>query len=220
MEKAVRILDEMNLAGVSPDEHTYTTLMKGYASLGDTEKAFRYFTILKNDGLEIDVYTYEALLKACCKSGRMQSALAVTKEMSAKKIPRNTFVYNILIDGYNMNNLHLTEFNMNLYFYVTFGFGCIFFQNGTLYSVLLCYSMFTYMHIFSIFSLMASQPNYNIVLNFSWARRGDVWEAADLMQQMRKEGVQPDIHTYTSFINACCKAGDMLVCLLMNIIYY
>lgn len=63
---------------------------------------------------------------------------------------------------------------------------------------------------------MASQPSFNLVLLFSWARRGDVWEAADLMQQMRKEGVQPDIHTYTSFINACCKAGDMQVCLLIN----
>lgn len=51
--------------------------------------------------------------------------------------------------------------------------------------------------------------------SFRWARRGDVWEAADLMQQMKQEGVQPDIHTYTSFINACCKAGDMLVCFLM-----
>lgn len=51
-----------------------------------------------------------------------------------------------------------------------------------------------------------------VVLSSSrWARRGDVWEAADLMQQMKQEGVQPDIHTYTSFINACCKAGDMQV---------
>jgi pentatricopeptide repeat protein len=128
MEKAVQILDEMNLAGVSPNRHTYTTLMQGYASLGDTDKAFQYFTILKDDGLEIDIYTYEALLKACCKSGRMQSALAVTKEMSANKIPRNNFVYNILIDGYDMNNLLLTEFNCNLHFYPTFGF--IFFNNG------------------------------------------------------------------------------------------
>lgn len=38
-----------------------------------------------------------------------------------------------------------------------------------------------------------------------------MWEAADLIQQMKKDGVLPDIHTYTSFINACCKAGDMLV---------
>lgn len=102
MEKAVEILDEMTLAGVSPNEHTYTNIMHGYASLGNTGKAFEYFTKLRNEGLEIDVYTYEALLKACCKSGRMQSALAVTKEMSARKIPRNTFVYNILIDGYDM----------------------------------------------------------------------------------------------------------------------
>lgn len=31
------------------------------------------------------------------------------------------------------------------------------------------------------------------------------------MEQMKQEGVQPDIHTYTSFVNACCKAGDMQV---------
>lgn len=31
------------------------------------------------------------------------------------------------------------------------------------------------------------------------------------MQQMKRDGVQPDIHTYTSFINACCRAGDMQV---------
>ena len=102
MEKAVELLDEMLLAGISPDEHTYTTIMHGYATVGDTGKAFEYFTKVKNEGLELDTFVYEALLKACCKSGRMQSALAVTKEMSAQKIPRNTFVYNILIDGYGM----------------------------------------------------------------------------------------------------------------------
>lgn len=102
MEKAVEILDEMALAGISPNEHTYTTIMNGYASLGDTGKAFEYFSKLRNDGLELDVFTYEALLKACCKAGKMQSALAVTKEMSAQKIPRNTFVYNILVDGYGL----------------------------------------------------------------------------------------------------------------------
>lgn len=106
MGKAVEVLDEMLLAGVSPDEHTYTNIMHGYASIGDTGKAFEYFTRVKNEGLEIDVYAYEALLKACCKSGRMQSALAVTKEMSAQNIPRNTFVYNILIDGYGLLRNH------------------------------------------------------------------------------------------------------------------
>ncbi|BBG96857.1 pentatricopeptide repeat-containing protein, partial [Prunus dulcis] len=95
MEKAVEILDEMTLAGISPDEHTYTTIMHGYASLGDTGKAFEYFTKLRNEGLELDVYTYEALLKACCKAGRMQSALAVTKEMNAQKFEEHLCVQHI-----------------------------------------------------------------------------------------------------------------------------
>lgn len=72
--------------------------------------------------------------------------------------------------------------------------------------------------IFCLFILLVLLPasgSNPLIQSFSlcrWARRGDVWEAADLMQQMKQEGVQPDIHTYTSFINACCKAGDMLVC--------
>lgn len=110
MEKAEQILDEMTLAGVSPNEHTYTTIMHGYASLGDTGKAFAYFTKLRDEGLGLDVYTYEALLKACCKSGRMQSALAVTKEMSAQNIPRNTFIYNILIDGYAILDVLVSDY--------------------------------------------------------------------------------------------------------------
>jgi hypothetical protein len=63
--------------------------------------------------------------------------------------------------------------------------------------------------------MLSTSVSNNLIQLFSscrWARRGDIWEAADLMQQMNQEGVQPDIHTYTSFINACCKAGDMLVC--------
>lgn len=121
MEMAVDTLDEMTLAGICPNEHTYTNIMHGYASLGDTGKAFEYFTKLRNEDLELDVYTYAALLKACCKSGRMQSALAVTKEMSAQKIPRNTFVYNILIDGYdvifwNLEVLYCTVISFSLQF--------------------------------------------------------------------------------------------------------
>jgi hypothetical protein len=47
---------------------------------------------------------------------------------------------------------------------------------------------------------------------YRWAQRGDMWEASDIMQQMRQQGFAPDIHSYTSFVNACCKAGDMQVC--------
>ena len=99
VERAVSVLEKMSIAGIAPNEHTYTIIMRGYAAVGDIGKAFEYFTKIKENGLKLDVYIYETLLRACCKSGRMQSALAVTREMSFQKIPRNTFIYNILIDG-------------------------------------------------------------------------------------------------------------------------
>lgn len=40
------------------------------------------------------------------------------------------------------------------------------------------------------------------------------------MQQMKQEGNKPDIHTYTSFISACCKAGDMQVKLVILIFIF
>ncbi|KAH0907923.1 hypothetical protein HID58_039750 [Brassica napus] len=110
MRKSLEVFDMMRRCGCVPTVHTFNALinglvekrqiMQGYASVGDTGKAFEYFTRLQNEGLKVDIFTYEALLKACCKSGRMQSALAVTKEMSTRNIPRNSFVYNILIDGW------------------------------------------------------------------------------------------------------------------------
>lgn len=102
MEKAIEILGEMSDSGIFPDECTYTTIMKGYASVGDTGKAFEYFTKIKEEGLNLDTFSYEALLKACCKSGKMQSALIVMKEMGSRNIKRDTFIYNILIDGYRI----------------------------------------------------------------------------------------------------------------------
>ena len=38
-----------------------------------------------------------------------------------------------------------------------------------------------------------------------------MWEAGDVLQQMKKDGIEPDVRTYTTFINACCNAGNMEV---------
>ncbi|KAK6156245.1 hypothetical protein DH2020_010493 [Rehmannia glutinosa] len=73
MEKAVDILDEMLLAGMSPNEHSYTTtIMHGYASLGDTGKAFEYFSKMKTRGLSLTFiltrpYSRHAVKPAGCK---------------------------------------------------------------------------------------------------------------------------------------------------------
>lgn len=145
----------------------------------------------------------------------MQSALAVTKEMSAQKIPRNTFVYNILVDGYGLLYIFMSTNILQIITFIClhstvlskFGFQ-IFMQ------IYLIFSNRVFSLSFDSFLCLLTCPvSADLVFTHwsRWARRGDVWEAADLMQQMKREGVQPDIHSYTSFINACCKAGDMQV---------
>ena len=100
MDNALKIIDDMSLAEVSPNEHTYTTIMQGYASIGEIGRAFEYFTKMKSEGLKLDEISYGTLLKACYKVGRMQCSLTVTKEMNVVGIKKNAYIYNILIDGY------------------------------------------------------------------------------------------------------------------------
>lgn len=100
MDRAASIIDEMVLAGVVPNERSYTTLMEGYARVGEIVTAFQYFKRIKEEGLDVDVVSYGSLLKACCKAGRMQNAIAVTAEMAAAGLSMNNYIYNILLDGY------------------------------------------------------------------------------------------------------------------------
>jgi pentatricopeptide repeat protein len=100
MDRAASIIDEMTLAGVQPNERSYTTLMEGYACTGEIGLAFKYFMRIKEMGLKPDIISYASLLKACCKAGRMQSAVAVTTEMTGAGLPMNNYIYNILLDGY------------------------------------------------------------------------------------------------------------------------
>lgn len=108
MDRAASIIDEMVVAGVHPNERSYTTLIEGYACIGDMGLAFKYFKRIKEVGLKPDVIAYASLLKACCKAGRMQSTLAITAEMAAAGVPMNNYIYNILLDGYTI--FHLTVF--------------------------------------------------------------------------------------------------------------
>ncbi|KAF4354084.1 hypothetical protein F8388_002484 [Cannabis sativa] len=198
MEKAVEILDEMALAGINPNEHTYTTIMNGYAALGDTGKAFGYFTKLRNEGFELDVFIYEALLKACCKAGRMQSALAVTKEMSNQKIPRNTFVYNILIDGWArrgdvweaadlMQQMTQEGVRPDIHTYTSFISACC--KAG---DMLRATKTIEEMQAFGV------KPNIKTytTLIHGWARASLPEKALKCFDEMKQAGLQPDRAVY------------------------
>lgn len=105
--RAASIIDEMVLAGVAPNERSYSILMEGYGNIGEVGTAFEYFKKIKNEGLKVDAVSYGSLLKACCKSGRMQSALAVTTEMAAAGVKGNNYIYNTLLDGYLVHQFQM-----------------------------------------------------------------------------------------------------------------
>lgn len=92
----------MELAGVQPNFRSYTTLMQGFASIGEIGLAFKCLKRVNEVTQKPPIISYASLLKACCKAGRMQNAIAVTEEMAFAGVPMNNYIFNTLLDGYDI----------------------------------------------------------------------------------------------------------------------
>lgn len=62
LQRATKVVEEMEAAGVKPNVRTYTTLIKGWARASLPEKAFRCFEEMKQAGLKPDKPAYHCLM--------------------------------------------------------------------------------------------------------------------------------------------------------------
>jgi pentatricopeptide repeat protein len=194
MERAASIIDEMVLAGVVPNERSYTTLMEGYARVGEIGKSFQYFNRIKDEGLNVDVISYGSLLKACCKAGRMQNAIAVTKEMTSAGFPMNNFIYNILLDGWAqrgdmweasdiMQQMRQQGFAPDIHSYTSFVNACC--KAGDMQKA---------METMEQMKQMGVQPNLRTytTLIHGWASASYPEKALACYDEMKAAGLKPD----------------------------
>ncbi|GER54323.1 pentatricopeptide repeat-containing protein [Striga asiatica] len=88
---------------ITPDTRIYTTLMKGYMKVGrvaDTVRMLEAMSHQEDTLSHPDHVTYTTVISAFVKSGSMEKARQVLKEMARIQIPANLVTYNILLKGY------------------------------------------------------------------------------------------------------------------------
>lgn len=90
-----------------PDVITYSTMIKGFCSKGQAERAFQLFREMEADNIKPDAIVFNILLEGCSKRMQVGTAEEVFNRMLKQGVSPSSFTLTILIKLYGKtNNLH------------------------------------------------------------------------------------------------------------------
>jgi len=78
----------------------YSTLIKGFANLGDADRAMQVFQDMKAGGHQVNLVCYTSLIDAQARAGNMEQAVEILKQMEVDNITPNWITYTALVKGH------------------------------------------------------------------------------------------------------------------------
>merc|ERR1719330_937027 len=78
----------------------YSTMVKGFCTTGDLDKAFDVYRGQQKAGLKLDCVVYNTILDACTKYNRVDLADRVLADFETNKVQASNFTLGILIKMY------------------------------------------------------------------------------------------------------------------------
>jgi len=99
VDEAVNLFSEWKKT-VTVNTVIYSTLMKGFVSIGDAHGAMQLYHQLKRDGLQMNLVSYTTLIDSQARAGNMEVAADLFQEMRAHGCEPNTITYSALIKGH------------------------------------------------------------------------------------------------------------------------
>jgi pentatricopeptide repeat protein len=85
---------------VPPNTIIYSNLIKGFAAIGDAERAMEMYSELKSRGLPMNIVVYSTLIDAQAKSGNPSQAQDILLQMEEDGCKPNTITYSSLLKAY------------------------------------------------------------------------------------------------------------------------
>eukprot|EP00563_Minutocellus_polymorphus_P002694 CAMPEP_0181027756 /NCGR_PEP_ID=MMETSP1070-20121207/4324_1 /TAXON_ID=265543 /ORGANISM="Minutocellus polymorphus, Strain NH13" /LENGTH=1000 /DNA_ID=CAMNT_0023104999 /DNA_START=50 /DNA_END=3052 /DNA_ORIENTATION=- len=176
--------------GVDPDIITYTNAIRACARARKFKDAIELLQVLQDLGLTPDVYAYTAAIDACAKGKMWRKALDILDEMRTRGVQPTEVTYSVAITACGnggqwqramelLNQMRMKGMSINV----------------------ITYS--------STISALAKAARRN--MKETGGGEGSSEElsskALDLLEQMKKEGVEPDTYSYSGAISACASAG-------------
>ncbi|KAG0590834.1 hypothetical protein M758_1G125600 [Ceratodon purpureus] len=96
---AIRVVRSMEAVGVSPDTHTFTTLLDGYCRNGQLDKAEALLAKMEDSkpNQRPSIYTYNIFIKACASKNEVERALRVFSRMKESGTTPDSHTYCALL---------------------------------------------------------------------------------------------------------------------------
>ena len=176
--------------GVDPDIITYTNAMRACARARKYKDAIELLEVLQDLGLKPDVYAYTAAIDACAKGKMWRKALDILDEMRTRGVQPSEVTYSVAITACGnggqwqramelLNQMRMKGMPINV----------------------ITYS--------STISALAKAARRNLKGTVGGEGTADELstKALDLLEQMKKECVEPDAYSYSGAISACASAG-------------
>ncbi|KAJ8545488.1 hypothetical protein K7X08_018071 [Anisodus acutangulus] len=193
IDSAVRIFHEIPKRGFTPDSYTYGTLINGLCRLGKATEAKELLMEMEANGCLPTVVTYTCLICGFCQSNNLDGAMGLLEDMRSKGIEPNVFTYSSLMDGLckggrsseAMELLEIMIHEHKIHNAVVRGL-CV--VNDPKRAFQLYLSMRTR-------AISVEAKSFEILVNH-FCKKGDVHNAARIVEEMLTDGCHPDEQTW------------------------
>ncbi|OVA05339.1 Pentatricopeptide repeat [Macleaya cordata] len=182
--RACCLFDEMIKSGIKPSFHAYAALINGLIKQNLTKKGCDYLQRMLEDGFVPDTVLYTILINQFCRNGDVSFAMDLFNLMVINKIGVNSITYRSLISGVCRNVLRINH-------------------SGGRKSEKAKSKIF---HLLHQITLKPINSNQGVHWDTSEKK---IHYALKLMQDMKENGLMPDLHVHNAIINGYCRAGRM-----------
>lgn len=100
-DKAIALFHEMKMEGIKPDIFSVTSILHACACSGSLENGKELHNYIRANNMDLNVPVSNALMDMYAKSGSMEDALSIFRQMPIK----DTVSWNTMIAGYSKNSM-------------------------------------------------------------------------------------------------------------------
>lgn len=99
VEKAVSLLEEIK-GRVQPNAIMYTTLIKGFASTQQSDRAIEMWRRMRKEGMPMNQVSYNSVIDTQARVGAMDEAHEVIEAMKADRVEPDAITFSTTVKGY------------------------------------------------------------------------------------------------------------------------
>ncbi|XP_061356410.1 pentatricopeptide repeat-containing protein DOT4, chloroplastic-like [Gastrolobium bilobum] len=236
-DDAVRLFDEMQCKGVSPDIYTVTSIVHACACSNSLDKGRDVHNYIKKNNMGLSLPVSNALMNMYAKCGSMEEAHLVFSQIPVKDIVS----WNTMIGGYSKNSLpnealelfldmqkQLKPDDITMACVLPACAGLAALDKGReMHGYILRNGHFSYLHVACalvdmyvkcgllvlaqlLFDMIPKKDRISwTVMIAGYGMHGFGNEAISTFNKMRIAGIEPDESSFTSILSACSHSGLM-----------